>query len=108
MEDLSSRTLRHAWRESRFVLVVWLIALIWTVGYCYLCGYQHSSDNELVLMGLAEKNPKATQERMLGMPAWIFWGIFVPTIACTAITCVFGVWGMADDNLGTEQEAEQS
>src|SRR5438034_480594 len=44
---------RNARREARTVLIVWALALLWSVGYCYLHGYQHAPDAWVVQIGLA-------------------------------------------------------
>jgi len=53
MSDPAAQTYRNARREARFVLTVWICALLWTVGYCYLHGYPHAPDSWLVRNGLA-------------------------------------------------------
>jgi hypothetical protein len=53
MSDPATQTYRNARREARFVLSVWLCALLWTVSYCYLHGYPHAPDSWLVRNGLA-------------------------------------------------------
>src|SRR5580700_9698812 len=74
------RTLRNARREACIVLAVWFIALIWTVGYCYVHGYRHSPDNLLVRIGWADQQPAALTQHRLGMPKWVCWGIFAPAV----------------------------
>ena len=130
MTDPSAQTYRNARREARFVLLVWLIALIWTVSYCYLHGYPHEPDSWLVRQGLATpvrigpsrsavhglaavagaavvawepgNDLSAPLPQTWGLPSWVFWGIAVPAAICSAVTLAYGLFGMADDALGAE------
>lgn len=106
MTDPALGTYRHARREARIVFFVWLIALIWTVGYCYINGYRHDADNPLVRIGMADENPQALSEHRLGMPMWVCYGIFAPAVGCSLFTLFFGLFVMADDPLGVEKEEE--
>ncbi len=102
------RTLRNSRREACIVLSVWFVALVWTVGYCYLNGYQHSPDNWLVTIGLADQRPAALTEHRLGMPKWVCWGIVAPAVCVSLFTLIFGLFGMKDDALGVENEEGQA
>ena len=81
-----------------------LVALIWTVGYCSLRGYQHPADSWLVTSGLAVNRTSDDLTTILGIPDWVFVGIVVPWIFCTIITIALSLRGLADDDLGAEQE----
>ena len=85
------RLLRHARREGLVALAVWAVALGWTTGYCYVAGYDRGG------------NPPPL---LLGMPAWVFWGVVLPW----GLSLVFSVWFcffyMADDDLGQDREEE--
>ena len=70
-------------REAVIVLIVWVLSLIWTVGYCGLAGY---GDPEQV---------KIT----LGLPAWILYGVAAPWMVATLFTIVFAFRFIADDDL---------
>jgi hypothetical protein len=107
MTDLAARTFRNAIREARIVLCVWFLALIWTVGYCYVNGYRHDADNPLVRLGIADEKPAALTEHLFGMPRWVCWGIFAPAVSCSLFTLAFGLFGIADDPLGFENEEEE-
>jgi hypothetical protein len=108
MLDPAAQTYRHARQEAGIVLTIWLIALIWTVGYCYIHGYQHAADNPLVQVGLADEHPGAIHEDRFGMPKWVCWGIFMPAVVCSLFTLVFGLFIMKDDPLGAENEEAPS
>ena len=106
MNDAAVRTFRNARREAIFVLCVWLLALLWTVGYCYLHGYRHSPESWVVRNGLMEPTDLERTTIYLGMPLWVFWGILAPAVCCSVITLLFGIFGMKDDALGEEQEGQ--
>jgi hypothetical protein len=105
----AERLYRHACREARIVLLVWLLSLLWCVGYCYLFGYRHAPDSWPVKVGLARAaeppaDGPAPLRTYLGFPDWVFFGILVPWVLCSLFTVAFAAWGMADDDLGQEQE----
>jgi hypothetical protein len=100
----SERLFRNACREARVSALVWLLALVWTVGWCWLRGYPHPSDSWLVTSGLAMARPAQDATNVLGFPGWVFYGIMLPWVACTLFTVVYALWGMPDDDLGAEQE----
>jgi len=106
MMSPAALTYRHALREARIVLCVWFLALVWTVGYCYLHGYRHDADCWLVQNGIAETVPAALSQTRFGMPMWVCWGIFAPAVCCTVFTFLFGLFGMPDDPLGVEGLSE--
>src|SRR5207249_8942518 len=94
---------RHARREAWIVLGVWAVSLVWAVGYCYLYGYQHSADSCVVQWGLVSPRTPADFAMIAGMPDWVFFGILVPWLLCTAFTFGFCFY-MKDDDLGGEAE----
>ena len=90
----AARLYRNARREGLVVAVVWALALVWTVGYCYLNGYQTEPPPPV----------RAEVKQVLGFPHWIFFGIMVPWVLCTAFTIWFGLFGMSDDELGADRD----
>lgn len=92
----------NAKREAAIVFRVWAAALIWVVGYCYLHGYKHTDDSLVVRWGLAEVRKADDFSLILGFPDWVWWGIMVPWLACSAYTIYFGLYVMTDDDLGAE------
>ncbi len=82
MKETATRTLRNVRREALFVLGVWLLALLWTLGYCSIYAYQPGK-----------------LELVFGLPSWVAWGIVAPAIACSIVTLLFGLLGMQDDPL---------
>ena len=103
--EAQARLLRHARREALVVMAVWLLALAWTVGYCYLRGYQHPPDAWVVRAGLASPRQAEDLGQVAGFPDWVFFGILLPWLVCTAFTIAFGLFGMSDDPLGAEEGA---
>jgi hypothetical protein len=102
--EAAARLFRHARREAMVVLVVWALALAWSVGYCYLYGYEHSADSWVVQAGLAPPPDARTFRPVAGFPDWVVYGILLPWLACTAFTIYFALFGMTDDDLGAEAE----
>jgi hypothetical protein len=84
--------LRSARREALVVLAVWLVAMAYTVGYCYTFGY--------------ERQP-ASLSLVLGFPDWVFWGIVAPWTACTLVSAWFSFAFVRDDDLGAEEAEAQ-
>ncbi|MFO0916558.1 MAG: DUF997 family protein [Pirellulales bacterium] len=74
LADREHPVLKSARREAAISLGVWLVALIYTVGYCVTWGYGR---------------PVEEIEYVWGFPDWIFWGIVVPWVVAAGITTVF-------------------
>src|SRR5262245_69702 len=64
-------------REALVVLVVFVLSMIWTVGYCYLYGY--GGDIRQLKF-------------VLGFPSWVFWGVVMPWGVCIAFSLFFGAY----------------
>ncbi len=84
-------TFLHARREAWQILVAWAVCLAWTVGYSALAGYDV---------------PPQQVQLVLGMPGWVFFGVLVPWIAATAFSVWFGLYRIADDDLGEADGGE--
>jgi hypothetical protein len=80
--------LQSARREALLVLLIWLGACIYTVGYCYTFGYGRDA---------------ATLRYVLGFPDWVFFGIVVPWTVCTGLCFVLSHFVIRDEELGEEQ-----
>lgn len=99
----ANRLFRNARREMILVLAVTVLALLWTVGYCFLFGYQHDETSWLVERGWASPRSAENFQQISGLPDWVFVGILLPWLLCTVFT--IGVClGLKDDDLGTEAE----
>jgi hypothetical protein len=81
----------HARREAVVVLLVWLAATSYTVGYCVWHGYGWESE-EITFV--------------FGFPAWVFWGIIAPWFACVIFAWWFAYRFMTDEPLGDAQFSE--
>jgi hypothetical protein len=83
--------LTSARREAIVVFAAWACALVYTVTYCYLNGYNRSLDD---------------LKFVYGFPDWIFWGIVTPWAACIAFSFLFGALFMKDEDLGKDPDGE--
>jgi len=107
LDEKGVRLYQSARREAAITILVWFVALLWTLGYCYLRGYEHPADSWLVTSGWATP-PGKPVKTVLGVPEWIFYGIVVPWLVCTAFTVLFGLFGIRDDELGAAPDEEAS
>lgn len=78
-----------SFREALLVSGIWLGAMIWSLSVCYLMGYDR---------------PAADLKLVLGFPDWVFWGIVVPWLTCTVVSCIFGALFVRDGDLGIDLE----
>jgi hypothetical protein len=82
---------RHARREAAIALAMWLVAMTYTITYCYANGYGRTAEN---------------LSFVLWFPDWVFWGIVVPWGICVAASLVFAFRIMGDESLGEEIDAD--
>lgn len=80
---------RHARQETWWTLAAWLVALVYTIGYCARYGYGRDL---------------ADLTFVWGVPDWVFWGIFVPWGVSTLFSIWFAFGRMRRDDLGVEQD----
>ena len=80
------------------VVAVWLVAAIWSIGYCYTHGYVGGPSQ-----------PAVRDIRFIyGFPDWIFWGVIVPWVLCALVSLVISLFVMRDEDLGVDpDEAEE-
>lgn len=97
----AARLYRHACQEALTVALIWVVCLLWVVGYCYLWGYAHPADSWLVRWGLAA-GPDHAFVTWWGIPRWVVVGILLPWLLASLVTILFAVYGMPDDELGSE------
>jgi hypothetical protein len=76
--------LKSARREALAAMAIWLIATIYSVGYCFLFGYGRKPESLTFV---------------LGFPDWVFWGLILPWGVCTIISSLFAFWFMVDEEL---------
>mgnify|MGYP006969422206 CR=1 FL=1 len=80
---------KHGRREAAVILLVWFSSLVWTIGYTQTYGYEV---------------PEGGVATVLGMPAWVFWGVALPWVLATLFNILFAVFFMANDDLGESLE----
>jgi len=68
-------------RELKWIFAIWLVHFVWVVGYCYAFGYPP---------------PETPLTTVIGMPSWVFWGVFVPWIVATLVTGWFALTQIED------------
>jgi hypothetical protein len=78
-------------REAFLALAIWLVACVYSITTCYQMGYGRDA---------------ATLTYVLGMPDWIFWGVFTPWTVCTVLSFLLSYFVIRDEDLG-EQRAEE-
>ena len=81
----------HSRREAIVIFFIWVTAIIWVVPYCYFNGFGGNVDPGSISM-------------IMGIPTWLFWGIFIPWLAADAFTIWFCFFYMQDDDLGEAHE----
>lgn len=82
-------------REAIVISGLWFAALLWTVPYCYICGYQPLDDPEQL-------------RTVMGIPSWVFWGVAAPWGACGLVTIALCMFCIRDDDLGEAPEDAES
>lgn len=75
---------RNALWESFVLLANYVAALVYTIVYSYVFGY--------------DRDP-ATVVTYWGVPDWVLWGVFAPWACCVLVTIWFSFFYMADDDL---------
>jgi len=85
--DNTDPLVRSSLREALIVAMIWLGALIWSVGVCASMGYNRT-EQDLQLVW--------------GFPDWIFWGVVVPWLTCAVVSWLFGAFFVHDGELGQD------
>ena len=76
-------------REARWILLMWATCFAWTLTVCLNYGYPTQVD------------PK-TFPTVLGIPAWVAWGIAFPWLVANVVTITFCLGYMKDGDLGDD------
>jgi len=76
---------RSSLREMKWILASWTICFLWVIGYTRLYGYP------------APDQPLTT---VMGMPSWVFWGVFLPWVIAAVVSCWFALTQIQDHPLG--------
>lgn len=81
----------RSFREAKWMLLLWFVSSVWTLGYCLTYGYAPIDPNDL--------------EISFGMPSWVFWGVGLPWLTTMLISIGFALVGIQDDDLGVVESA---
>ncbi len=81
----------HSRREAIVIFCIWVTAIIWVVPFCYFQGYGQNVD-------------PSTLSLTIGIPTWLFWGVFIPWVVADIFTIWFCFFYMQDDPLGEAHE----
>ena len=101
---------RHALREAKIILSIWIVALLVTCTYCYLYGYtSHPSqpsawgptiDQWVGPLKSFDRDPASLMTPWgLGIPKWVLIGIVIPWSFCILATIWFCLFVFHDDDL---------
>ncbi len=90
--------LLSSFREMLVVLVVWIVAAVWSIGYCYIHGYIGGS-----------RAPETLGEVrfVLGFSAWVFWGVVLPWVMCAIVSLLISWFVIRDEDLGVDPGEEE-
>jgi hypothetical protein len=110
---------RHALGEAKFILSIWIVALLVTCTYCYLYGYaSHPSqpsawgptiDQWVGPLKSFDRDPASLMTPWgLGIPKWVLVGIVIPWSFCILATIWFCLFVFHDDDLGDNNLEEGS
>lgn len=81
----------HTRRETLFIICAWVFFCVWVVGVSLATGYDVDPD---------------TMKTVMGMPAWVFWGVGLPWLASNVFIIWFALKVMVDDPLGEDEDEE--
>ena len=74
-------------REALIVFATWVIAMTYSLIYCYQFGYGRKGED---------------LHYVYGIPDWVFWGIVAPWGACILFSWIFASVFMRDEELGED------
>ncbi len=81
-------------REAKTVLTIFVAFAAYCLTVSYIFGHWEAGGSEISLL--------------FGMPAWVFWGIFVPWIAAIVVTGWFCFYFMESEGRDTGDAAGQN
>lgn len=85
----------HARKEGALILGVWFLALLWTLPFSYLHGFDSQVSIEEI-------------QFIWGMPSWVFWGIGLPWMLANLMTIWFCFFYFAADDLNPVEQSDTS
>ncbi len=77
------REFLRARREAWLILAAWAACLLWTVGYSGVTAYGTAA---------------GAAPLVLGMPAWVVWGVLAPWVAAVLFSVWFSLRFMTDED----------
>lgn len=82
-DDIKSREFfLRTRKEAAMAGVIWFVFFVWVVGVSYTMGYGDVDPSNSVM----------------GLPAWVFWGIFLPFVVATVVNCLYAFLYLKDDD----------
>lgn len=87
MTSFDSGTARTR-REALWVVLLWIAACLYTVGYAALFAYRKEAPPAL----------------LWGIPTWVWGGILLPWAVCALASFWFALRGMEDEALGEDHD----
>lgn len=84
----------HARREAFVIVGLFAIFCGWSLAVSFSSGYQSPGASG------------AQVDLVLGMPSWVFWGIFLPWVVVDVVAVWFCFFFMKNDDLGEAHEGE--
>src|SRR5215218_8655195 len=81
---------RSSRREAVVAILMWLVAMTYSVGYCALYGYNGKAEDLTFV---------------LGFPTWVFWGVIAPWTFFTVVSWWYAFVFMSDESLEEAAEA---
>lgn len=81
--------------EARWILLMWVVCLIWTLSVCLNSGYPDTVTPE-------------TFPLVMGIPAWVAYGIALPWVLANIVTISFCLGYMKDGDLGEDPAVDSA
>ena len=83
--ETQDRHVRQCLKEARVAMACWSMGLVYCTTVFVTMGYVPAAERP------------AEPPLVWGVPAWVFWGLFVPWGAQIALTCWFALRVLKDD-----------
>ena len=93
MYAAQARHVRQCLKEVKIVAAIWLAGFVWCATVLIWRGYIP-----------VDQRPDVPA-LVLGIPSWVFWGLFVPWFVQIGAAWWFAVWVLKDDEPGYEGPA---
>ena len=91
-QNVDASAVTQSLREAKWIMVIWFLSSLWTIGYCWLYSYEPIDPTRIQIV--------------FGLPSWVFWGVAVPWLLTTLVSILFAIWGIQEDDLRSEIQAE--